>query len=135
MAENLDSIERSDVHHEESDVDVGRIVKFGVALVVAAAVIHAAVAALFWYFDERLAEAATASPIAAGAARIPPEPRLQVDPRGELREYRAREDEVLSGYTWVDRDAGVVRIPVDEAMRLLVERGLPARPAGEAGAP
>jgi hypothetical protein len=33
----------------------------------------------------------------------------------------------LSSYGWVDREAGIVRIPIDRAMDLLAERGLPAR--------
>jgi hypothetical protein len=36
---------------------------------------------------------------------------------------------MLDGYRWVDRNAGVVRIPIDDAMRLVLQRGLQARPA------
>ena len=69
-------------------------------------------------------------PLAAGQeTRLPPEPRLQTDPRGDLRELRAHEDAVLSTYGWVDKAAGVVRIPIDEAMRITAQRGLPARSA------
>jgi hypothetical protein len=127
MAHDLESIEQSDVHHEESDVNFRAILLFGVALVVSGIVIHAAVGVLFVYLNGRQAEGPMQFPLAAGAARIPPEPRLQVDPPAELSELRAGEDEVLNGYRWVDRDAGTVRIPVTEAMRLVVERGLPAR--------
>ena len=38
-----------------------------------------------------------------------------------------KEDDVLESYGWVDKNAGVVRIPIDEAMKLTLERGLPAR--------
>jgi hypothetical protein len=68
-------------------------------------------------------------PLAAESLRrLPPEPRLQTDPRDDLEHLRETEDRVLESYGWVDRDAGVVRIPIDQAMRLAVERGLPARP-------
>jgi hypothetical protein len=62
---------------------------------------------------------------------VPPEPRLQEHPREDLSELRAREDEILSSYGWVDRNAGVVRIPIDAAMKLTLERGLPARAENE----
>jgi len=58
---------------------------------------------------------------------VPPEPRLQTNPRQDLSDLRAREDQTLSSYGWVDRNAGVVRIPIDQAIKLTLERGLPAR--------
>ena len=58
---------------------------------------------------------------------MPPEPRLQTNPRQDLRDLRAARRRVLKSYGWVDKNAGVVRIPIDEAMKLTVERGLPAR--------
>ena len=61
------------------------------------------------------------------AKREPPEPRLQTTPRQDLQDLQRREDELLNGYRWVDRTAGTVRIPVKEAMRITLERGLPAR--------
>ena len=44
-----------------------------------------------------------------------------------MRELRAKQQALLKGYGWVNRDAGVARIPIEEAMRIVVERGLPAR--------
>jgi hypothetical protein len=41
---------------------------------------------------------------------------------------QAHEDELLNNYGWVDQDAEVVRIPIERAMELLLERGLPTRP-------
>jgi hypothetical protein len=59
--------------------------------------------------------------------RLPPEPRLQTEPREDLRNLRESEERTLTTYGWVDRNAGVVRIPIDRAMTLTVERGLPSR--------
>jgi hypothetical protein len=56
-----------------------------------------------------------------------PEPRLQIAPREDLRELRSREEAELHSYAWVDKTNGVVRIPIDRAMNLLLERGLPVR--------
>jgi hypothetical protein len=84
---------------------------------------------LFQYFATREAQRVPPEyPLAVSQGeRTPPEPRLQTAPREDLRELRASEDELLSTYGWVDRNAGIVRIPINEAMRLTLERGLPTR--------
>jgi hypothetical protein len=56
-----------------------------------------------------------------------PQPQLQLNPHDDLVSLRAREDMVLNGYGWVDRTNGVVRIPVERAIELLAQRGLPTR--------
>ena len=117
-----------EVHHEESDVDIRAIFGFGAGLMAVALVVMLAIYLLFGFFDgrERLSVPAE-YPLAAQAPKVPPEPRLQEHPREDLRELRAREDEILTSYGWVDKNAGVVRIPIDAAMKLTLERGLPAR--------
>jgi hypothetical protein len=54
-----------------------------------------------------------------------PAPQLETNERTELNNIRLREENVLSSYDYVDKNAGTVRIPIDRAMDLLVERGLP----------
>lgn len=56
---------------------------------------------------------------------VPTEPQLQPRPARELQTLRAAEDEVLETYGWVDRQQGLARIPIDRAMELLAEKGLP----------
>jgi hypothetical protein len=126
-------MEHSDIHHEESDVDIRAIFVFGVWLAVVAAVIHLAVWGIFVLLERREArQTAKEFPLAAGQeGRLPPEPRLQTHPRLDLQEMRADEDERLNNYGWVDEDAGIVRIPISEAMKLTLQRGLPTRPAQE----
>jgi hypothetical protein len=113
--------------HEKSDVSIGAIVKFGVGLAVAAIAVHVALWGLFVLLEKR--EAGRDRPLpalaAAGLRRTPPEPRLEPDPLLQHRRLQAEESAALEGYAWVDRDAGIVRIPVDRAMDLLVKRGLP----------
>jgi hypothetical protein len=53
-----------------------------------------------------------------------------VTPATDLGQIRAEEDAVLTTYGWIDEQGGIVRIPVERAMELLVERGLPARAQG-----
>ena len=57
----------------------------------------------------------------------PPQPRLQRVPGVDLEQMRTIEDSILSSYGWVDEEAGVTRIPIDRAMELTLERGLPTR--------
>ena len=49
-----------------------------------------------------------------------PLPALEARPT--LTELRQREQEILQSYTWVDREAGVVCLPIDRAIQLYVER-------------
>lgn len=122
-------LDNPDVDHEESDVNIRAILGFGVGLIVTAAVVHLLIFGLFRFFEAREAvKTAAQYPLAAAQGhREPPEPRLQTDPRQDLSDLHAKEDAVLDSYGWVDKNAGVVRIPIDAAMKLTLERGLPAR--------
>ena len=57
-----------------------------------------------------------------------PEPHLLVVPGQELKAMWAAEDAMLNSYDWVDREKGIVRIPIQRAIDLLAQRGLPSRP-------
>jgi hypothetical protein len=119
-----------EVHHEESDVNINAILGFGAGLIVASLVVVALIGLLLRFFEarERHDQAPRMYPLAAGQEnRLPPEPRLQTDPREDLADLHAREDALLHSYGWVDKNAGVVRIPIESAMKLTLERGLPAR--------
>jgi hypothetical protein len=132
-AQPADAASSPEVHHEESDVNIGAILGFGAGLIVAAMLIHLLTYVLFRYFDSREARRVTPQyPLAvARETAVPPEPRLQTNPRQDLADLRAKEDETLNSYGWVDRNAGVVRIPIDEAITLTLQRGLPARQQGQ----
>ena len=117
------------VHHETTDVDIRGIFGFGLGLLATGIAVHVFVWLLFVSFSAREARRVMPEfPLAAGEeSRLPPEPRLQTHPRQDLRDLRSAEDTALAGYGWVDKNAGVARIPIGEAMRLTVERSLPAR--------
>ena len=67
-------------------------------------------------------ESAPASPLAgAYGLKAPPQPRLQTEPLGDLAQLRAAEDVALHGYGWVDRQAGIVRIPIERAIDLVAQ--------------
>jgi len=127
-----------ETHHEESDVNIRGIFGFAIALTIVALVMHVIVWLLFRYYAAReAAPVATEYPLGVERQNdMPPMPRLQTNPRQDLRDMRAGEDAILSTYGWADRNAGAVRIPIAEAMKLTLERGLPARDqAAPGGAP
>ena len=117
------------VHYETSDVSIAGIFRFGAGLLAVAVIVHLLIFALFRHFESRESARVPAEyPLARSQGdRVPPEPRLQTDPRQDLSDLRAKEDDWLGSYGWVDRNAGVVRIPIDAAMKLTLQRGLPAR--------
>ena len=121
------------VLHEESDVNVRAILGFGAGLFAVLVVVGVVVWLLFGILDRsQMSTTPPAYPLAVGQElREPPEPRLQRTPRLDLQNFRTSEDQLLNSYQWVDKNAGVVRIPIGEAMKLTVQRGLPVRPAGE----
>ena len=122
----------ADVHHEGSDVNVRAILTFGAGLTVTTGVVAILVFLLFGYFQRREAQSGVRDfPLAIEQQnRMPPVPRLQTNPREDLRLMRERDDAILNSYG-LDKDTGAVRIPIEEAMKLTVQRGLPARRGSE----
>jgi hypothetical protein len=66
-----------------------------------------------------------------GAASVP---GLLVGEPMNLQKFRAQEEHLLTTYGWVDQNTGVVRLPIDRAKALLLERGLPVREGAPAEA-
>ncbi len=74
----------------------------------------------------------TALPDVNRSKRIaPPGPRLQTDPAGDLERFRAEERKRLETYYWVDKQKGVVHIPIEQAMKKLVDTGIPGFPKAQ----
>lgn len=120
--------------YEHTDASVGTIVRFGLWLVVAALLVHVGLGFMYGLLIEQSKDLeAPRYPLASSTeSRQPPPPRLQQFPRTEMYEFRVNEDAQLKGYGWVNKDAGLVHIPIDDAMRKVVEQGLPSRPADQA---
>ena len=62
---------------------------------------------------------------------MPPGPRLQIDPAKELAQFRAGENRRLETYYWVDKEKGVVHIPIEEVMKKLAAQGIDGFPKGQ----
>ena len=54
---------------------------------------------------------------------LPPAPRLQTTPFRDLTELRAEENRLLTTYGWINQAGGIARIPIEQAIDILVERG------------
>ena len=107
---------------------IAGLVKFGIGLFVLIVVVLFGMAWMFHYFSVNQLLGPPASPFAETQA-MPAGPRLQVRPAQDLKQLRQAEDDRLNSYGWVDQKAGTVRIPIDRAMDLLVEKGLPVHEA------
>ena len=117
--------------HETSDINIRNLIISGVllcCLVIAGLLVSGVV---FHYFVRHQGLGPPASPF-ENVRMLPPEPRLQVSAPKDLEQYKAAQGEILNSYGWVDQKAGIVRIPIERAMDILVQRGLPVRGAAPA---
>ena len=138
--------------YERRDIGIPAVYDFLVGLAVALVLAYLAVSGFYQFLEKRAqADQTSMSPLVANTPsdtrRLPPEyktdsegadyekyleksfpaPQLETNARTEVNQVRLREEAILSSYDYVDKDAGTVRIPIDRAMDLLVQRGLPTR--------
>ena len=156
MAEDTKHIHYSDddlvnpeTHHEESDVNVRALLWFFVIFVVVSVIAHFALTGMYGVLSRmekaRAGETLTQMPRAADATVPKDQPLLQPFPSKaeegviapyrntpvtDLRDMRKAEQEGLTTYGWVDQQKGVVRMPIPEAKKVVVQRGLPVQPTG-----
>lgn len=128
--------------HEENTVQLSTTVWLTIASIITMAVVHfALLGGLKWAEDERKAMTAANPPVFPGREAMTPEqfpsPRLEKDYNEEINQVLPEQKALTENYAWVDEKAGVARIPVDRAIDILAEKGLPkvAAPAPTAGAP
>lgn len=131
-----------DVQYEHTDISIGPVVKFVAGLAAAIVLTGVLMWLLFVKLESLQAKAdPPAPPLAPAGVRNPapplrvarfPKPRLETHPVAAGAAAVARDKELLSTYGWVDRPAGVVRIPIEHAIDLTLERGLPVRPQAPA---
>jgi hypothetical protein len=133
-------IDNPAVGHEQRDVNVRIVVGFAVSLVIAAIIIHLFIWVLFDFLGhlETSTYPGGAPPGQPTEIRLPPSPRLQDKPREDLKALHKQEDALLNSYTWINQQAGAVRIPIWQAMDQVVRQGFPVtdQPVeGEGGLP
>ena len=129
--------------YERRDIGIAPVLYFLLALLVGGLVVFFLVDGIYHSLEKRSqAEQAPVSPLVTNAPADTrklsadyrdylkqnfPAPQLEIDERSQLDKVRINEEQTLSTYDWVDQKAGAVRIPIDRAMDLLAQRGLPVR--------
>lgn len=106
--------------YERQDVTVR-----GIAIAAAIVIVTFAAAMLLTGLVLRLGEGGQAErPLQPQAPAIPA-PRLQEQPQQDLQAFKTARNVRLTSYGWVDRRAGIAHIPIDRAMRIVIDRGIP----------
>jgi hypothetical protein len=120
---------------EKRDVNIKGLFQFAFWMAMVLFVTMVGMNFSFKAFKKSSTMGPTMSPMVKSSDRmIPSGPLLQVRPHQELQDYCAAQQQNVNTYAWVSQPSGVVRIPVDRAMELILAKGLPARPAADATA-
>jgi hypothetical protein len=141
-----ETLRHEDVEYEREDLGAGGIFAFLVGLAIVGVLIHLVLFGMYKYLDHyekvnqppqnpliKAVNVDTREATPEDRNKFP-QPRLEVNERSQLNEVRLHEEEELNSYGWVDPKAGIVHIPIDRAMALVAQRGLPtAPPATEKG--
>lgn len=129
-----------DSEYEREDLSPGAIFAFLAGLAIAGVLIYFIVDGMYKFLDAYWkSNQPTQNPLVVstnpnsrdiGLADIQqfPQPRLETNERIELNGFRLAEEQQLHSYGWVDKSAGTVHIPIETAMQMLVQRGLPTTP-------
>ena len=122
--------------HEVTDAPASPLAKVGIGIAVLMFVSFVGVLLLFRFLVhvQPLYDKEEAAHPLSDVRVSSTEPRLQPDPPREKGELQRIEDHLLTTYDWVDKDQGLVRIPVERAIDLLSRRGLPEKTGTGAGA-
>ena len=123
-----------DVSFERRDVGATGVLRFLILLGVAIAVSYLVCLGVYHLTLSEATRMDSPPPPVRQGVRVPPppEPRLQglpghpSDPQKDLREKIAADRKALEETRWVNQKAGVAQIPIEDAMRIIVEKGLPA---------
>jgi hypothetical protein len=137
--------------YERRDIGTAGILYFLLGLLVFGVLAYFVAALLYSYLEKRSnAEQAPVNPLVTNAPADTrkltvdykdylkqnfPNPQLEIDERGQLDKIRDNEAQTLSSYDYIDKNAGTVRIPIDRAMDLIAQRGLPVRTQAAAAEP
>jgi hypothetical protein len=121
---------KNTVDYEKTDVETGKVVNVGVIVGIVAVVASVAVLGLLNLFSDMAQKADPPVPPMGRheQGRLPPEPRLQVNPFQDVRDLVVEDKAALAASAWVDEKAGIARIPIDDAMRIVAQKGLPRWP-------
>jgi hypothetical protein len=127
--------------HEVTDASVRGIFQFAAGLAIFGIALHFTLGAVMRGFNNRATDLERRRPTRfVDQTGQFPAPNLQESPSADMRAYRQEERDELARYGWVDRNAGIVQLPLDRAMFLVgTHHGLPrlvvAAPDAKAASP
>ena len=116
--------------HEQRDANVPWIFGIVAFLLVSGLCIHFILAGLLALMKRSPPPTDRWQPAPQTKQAVPPAgsfPILQVSPPADLQAFRSREEAELHTYGWVNQTAGIVRVPIERAIGLLLQHGLPVR--------
>ncbi len=118
--------QRAESGHERKDADI-----LGVALVAALVLMIVAVSLLTAGGVIRFARRGEKPGRPAARPEQFPEPRLEAQPVASFTAAKVAAEKELDSYGWVNRKVGVAHVPIERAMTMLLERGLPEVGGGQ----
>ena len=89
------------------------------------AVLAISVGSMIWAYPDSLGDVSRKPTVE------PPAPRLQIDPAADLAKFRQDKENKLNSYYWIDKQSGVVHIPIDQAMQNTVKNGIDGFPKAQ----
>lgn len=115
------------VRFEQRDISIRGVLIAGIGVLVCMLGIVFVMHLLFSYMRGRkLAETQPSSPTQLRFDQLPPEPRLQASPQFDYQTMRFQADWQLHHYQWIDKQKGIVAIPIDRAIDIVAKQGIPA---------
>ena len=132
---NMEHVQHAGASYDHSDLGARGIVGFLIGLAVTVVFIHIIIWGFirtYAYFEPKALPRTTAimappPPRGNPASRFPA-PQLQSDEAGDMDNYRQAVEQQLNSSGWINQGAGVAHIPVEHAIDLVAQRGLPVRP-------
>jgi hypothetical protein len=139
---------------EREDLGSRGVFAFMIGLAVVGVVIYFIISGMYSFLDKyERSQMATASPLAPSTEvtsrhidfapghgdyvdekfKNNGAPILEYDERGQFRDFLMNQENQLNSYGWVDENAGVAHIPIERAMELTVQRGMPVYSQSSAG--
>ena len=135
-----------ETEYEHEDLGTRSAFAFMIGLAIVGVVIYFIIVGMYSFLDKyERSQMATASPLVTskGAmSRVVTQadmdkafkdngaPMLEINERGQFRDFLINQENQLNSYGWVDEKAGVAHIPIERAMELIAQRKLPVCPQG-----
>ena len=127
MVDKPREVSANSPRYETRDANVGGVVNFLVVLSVILVSTTLVCWGLFRFFSVQEEDSRAATSPFVGTRQVPLGIQLQVNPREEWLKYRADQERALETLTWENKANGTVRVPIEQAMELLVKKGLPVQ--------